>query len=176
MKRISIISLLIIIGVICLCLTGCFEKEDENQDARQVITEDVTEEWISKATLAEKAERIKQFASINNLNNYSSEEIKKLYNLENLEGLELSIIGKKTDDEIEEIAIINIIDQDRLDEINTKILERKIDLIDENTNNSKIIEIIDNNECNVIKQQGGIQFMIISKNAKQIEVELDKIF
>lgn len=176
MKRSSLISLLIILGALCLCLTGCFGAKEENENARPVVTENVTEEWISNATFEEKAERIKKFSSIESLEVFDSEKIKELYDLENQEGLEMSIMGKTEENEVEEIAIIKIIDKDRFDEINTKILDRKFKLREENANNTKILEILDKNENTIIKQQGGIQFMIISKNAKLIEAEIDKIF
>jgi hypothetical protein len=181
LKKRAVIIILIAIGVIILLgiacfMTNCFGLIKNNDGAKPVISDNITEEWIATASLKDKLESLNKFTSIKNLKTLSLEEISKIYNIENTEGLDIVAMNKSTADEIEEIALINIIDKDRIDEVASKIMERKVLLREQNKDNTKVVEMIDNNDNNVIKQQGGIQIMIISKNAKQIEVEIDKMF
>jgi hypothetical protein len=181
MKKRAVIIILIAVGVIILLgivcfMTNCFGLIKNNDGVKPVISENLTEEWIANASLKDKLERVNKFTSLKDLKVLNSEEISSIYNIDDTTGLDIVAMNKSTSDEIEEIALINIIDKDRIDEVASKIMERKVLLREQNKDNTKIVEMIDNNDNNVIKQQGGIQIMIISKNAKQIEVEIDKMF
>lgn len=179
-KRVLIVGL-VIIGVIILLgavylVTRNLPTNSEGEDLETIVMDEITDEWVLNATLSDKVEKLNKVTSLKGLKEFTPDEIKQEYAIENSEGLEMAIISKLDTNEFEEIAIINIIDKDRIDEVASKIIERKVLVREQNKDNPKILELIDNNENNVIKQQGGVQFMIISKNAKQIETVIDKIF
>lgn len=158
------------------------EENGEEEKDRQEILE------LEKNTIFETkpiypsfniVEALNSVSSISGLNDgtkLSDVEIEKDFKFGKLSVLEKEIRSKITDDSIEEIVIVKLGDSTQSSLLFKTMTTRLMELKEQYKDNEKISAILNDGNCYVLKQQGGILVSIISKNAKTIETKMQESF
>jgi hypothetical protein len=157
MNKKSLLNLFVIITV-CIILTGCFgAKPSENN-----------EDTLVEGNVEKKVDTVLERLDKKDLKKLDSKKAAEAYDIEDTTGLDIGVYIKATEDTYEEVAIIKMSDNSKAEEIQQKVMGRLVKLYDEFKDNEKILSIIQNNENIEIKQEGGVQTVIISKDAKEL--------
>jgi hypothetical protein len=170
------LKVIAIAGVSCLCLSGCFNtKEQENIPADKIDIPEV-EDTVIEGDVKTKVDTVLARLKIIDLNKLSDEDGAKLYGIEDIDNYDIGVYTKVTEDDYQEIAIINMKDVSDAKDILMKVSARIANLNQEYKDNPEILAILQDSKNIIIKQEGTVQRIIISKNAEQISKKLDVQF
>ncbi len=88
----------------------------------------------------------------------------------------MAVYTKATEKDYEEISVIRINNRERAEELIQKASARLVKLKEIYKDNEEILTMLGDYNNIIIKQEGGVQTVIISKNAEQIAERLKAQF
>jgi hypothetical protein len=169
MKKDLGVKLLAVTGLTCLCLTGCFNAKEKTDIP---VISPSTQDTVVEGNIETKVNTVLERMEKENLKELTAEEADKLYKFDDKEGLEIGVYTRETENDFEEVTIIKMADNSKTKDIQTAIMNRVEELKDKYKDNAEIFNILTDNKNIVVKQEGGVQTVIISKDAAALEQRL----
>lgn len=179
--------LLVLILVICLfVLTGCFNKEKEenknqinNQnnetDSGEIIEEIKIEPMNPSFNSGEVLKSMYDITKDEDVKTLTKEEIEEKYNFGKYSQLQKTTISKNSGDDFLEITIVELGSDAQAEDIFTTLKKRVESLKKEYANEPEILKLLSGDSDTVmIKIQDGVGVLVINKDAKKMINEFDK--
>lgn len=163
MKRNILIGLMFLVGISCIIILVNIENTQDNKKIIDTVVEGNVETKVDTVL-----DRLKE----NDFEKLDNKSAIETYKLEEIPGLDVGVYLRENASDFEEISIIRFGDNNLSEKIQEKVIGRLIELTKKYEGNEKVLAIIQNNENFVIKQEGGVQTVIISENAKELAEKL----
>lgn len=157
MKKNILFGSIILICILCITLIGL-----------NINDKKIEEDTIVEGNVETKIDTVLDRINKKDLKKLDKENAIKTYKLEGIEGIDIGVYTKENNDSFEEVAIIKFSNSNDSQKIQEKVMSRLIEITEKYKNNEKILGIIQNNENIVIKQEGRVQTVIISEDAKEL--------
>lgn len=178
------IKLILFVLAMCLIFAGCNNTktkpvtpvnqpsqgtQEQQEQLPPVVTEPINQDFSIEETYKSMAELLPE----NNLREMTSTEIDEAYGLGRYSGLEKFVATSQSDDSLTEIAMIKIGEDEQTEDILLIFAKRLEKLKQQHAENPAILEMLENSENVIIKQQASVSTMIIGTNAKELEERFD---
>jgi hypothetical protein len=157
MKKNILFGSIILICILCITLIGL-----------NINDKKIEEDTIVEGNVETKIDTVLDRINKKDLKKLDKENAIKTYKLEEITGIDIGVYTKENNDSFEEVAIIKFSNSNDSQKIQEKVMSRLIEITEKYKNNEKILGIIQNNENIVIKQEGRVQTVIISEDAKEL--------
>lgn len=175
----KILKIIAIICIMIFSLTACGEKEKveelptNNSQVENKIENNIEENKVFNIENA--FEEVEEVSILDEDTKMSNENIEKEFNFNEIEVEEKEIRSKQTENEISEIGIVKLKSNEQTEAAMKVFLERHAKLQEKYANNEEMLNIINNSENYILKQEGGYVIFILSEDAQKIESEMSKM-
>jgi hypothetical protein len=157
MKKNILFGSIILICILCITLIGL-----------NINDKKIEEDTIVEGNVETKIDTVLDRINKKDLKKLDKENAIKTYKLEEITGIDIGVYTKENNDSFEEVAIIKFSNSNDSQKIQEKVMSRLIEITENYKDNEKILSIIHDSENIIIKQEGRVQTVIISEDAKEL--------